>query len=162
MMGLVTQFHGIGYRPEEDDRFDDEPDRCTLGNDQQAWTGLDSRQVIAKVTEHGPAIMRHQNSVVLRRPLQEFRIADAVESGLSRRGEINRGLLPSNSLDNRELEIVIRLEANTQLRDSPILALARWIFSQSAGFAWAMGIPLDSNSRSVSSRYLSISAWWSK
>ena len=40
-----------------------------------------------------------------------------------------------DGFDDRELQVVIRLEANAQERDSPILALARWIFSQRTGFA---------------------------
>src|SRR5450432_3879876 len=102
--------------------------------------------------------MRHQNPVVPSRAFQDFRIADAFQPGLMSRREIDGRLAPPNRLDNRKLEIVIRLEANAQERDSPILALARWIFSQSTGLACAIGIPLVSSSRSVSSRYLSISA----
>ena len=66
------------------------------------------------------------------------------------------------SLANRfydiEVQIGIGLKANAQGRDSPILALARWILSHSTGFSSAIGIPLASNSRWVSSRYRSTSA----
>jgi len=42
--------------------------------------------------------------------------------------------------DDIEIEIGVRLKANAQARDSPNLALARWIFSQSTGSALFQGI----------------------
>src|SRR5258708_34889492 len=112
--------------------------------------------------EHGPAIMRHQNSVVPCRAVKQLRIADSLKPRLTSRGEIDGRLAPPDRLDNRELEIVVCLETETQGPGSPILALARCIFSHSTGLACAMGTPPASNSRSVSARDLSISDSWSR
>src|ERR1019366_1576428 len=108
-------------------------------------------------------ILRNQDAVLTGSTLQNFRITDALQSCVVGRREIDGGFTPPDGLDDSELEIVVSLEANTQGRDSLGVgwaerALARWIFSQSAGLACSNGIALPSNSRSVSSRYLSISA----
>src|SRR5579872_4482346 len=99
--------------------------------------------------------MGHNDAIRGRRPCQDLRIAGAAQTGIGRRGEIDGGLQLPNSPDNVEIEIGVRLKANAQRRDSPVLTLARWIFSQSGGLACSSGIPLDSNSSSVSSRSLS-------
>src|SRR5258708_1828382 len=60
-----------------------------------------------------------------RRAFQKLRIADAFELGVDRRREIDGGLSPAKRLNAVEIEICVHLEANTQVRDSPNLALAR-------------------------------------
>jgi hypothetical protein len=102
--------------------------------------------------------MGHQNPVQDGCSVQYLWIADPPNSSVSGWREIDGGLLFPYGLNDVEIEIGVGLEANAQEWDSPIFALARWIFSQRAGSACFMGIPLASNSRSVSSRYLSISA----
>src|SRR5690242_14481532 len=114
--------------------------------------------MIPEVREHCPAVMRYQNPVRRGGPFQNLRIADTAQPGIDGGGEIDSGLLLPHRPNDVKVEIGIRLKANAQLWDSPILALARWIFSQSTGLACSRGIPLESNSRSVSSRYLSIAA----
>ena len=114
------------------------------------------------MSEHGPAIMGHQNPAFLCRSIQEFGIADPFQARFGSRGEVDAGLSLSDRLNDGVFEIGIRLKANAQGRGSPVLARARCNFSQSAGFACCNGMALSSNSRSVRARYSSISCWWSK
>jgi hypothetical protein len=66
------------------------------------------------MVEHGLAIMRNQDTVVDSRAFQKFRIANAVQLSISGGREIDRGFEPPDGLDNRELEIIVRLEQNAQ------------------------------------------------
>ena len=104
--------------------------------------------------------MRDQNSAFCCRAVEQYRIGNSVQARLLRRHEIHARLSPPDSLDNSELEVVISLKADAQERRSPwaASALARWIFAQSVGLACSSGMVFPSNSRSVSTRYLSISA----
>ena len=57
--------------------------------------------------------------------IKKFRILNSSQVGIRSGGEIDRGFLLSNSPYDAELEIGVRLKANTQAPDSLILALAR-------------------------------------
>lgn len=94
------------------------------------------------------------------RAVQQQRIGNSVHAGLLSRHEIQGRLSPPHRLDDSELEVVVSLEADAQERRSPwaASAFARRIFAQSVGLACSSGMAFPSNSRSVSTRYLSISA----
>lgn len=82
MIGLVSQLGRLGSRPENEDRFDHNPNGCLLGHNQQSGTRLASRQATAKVIQHGPAVMGYHNAVREGCPVQEFRVADAPKLGI--------------------------------------------------------------------------------
>jgi len=108
--------------------------------------------------EHGPAIVRHQNSAFLCGSFQDFSIADTLQPGIGGRREIDARLAVADSFNDGVFEIGVRLETQAQDRGSPTLARARSNFSQSAGFACCNGMEPSSNSRSVRAKYSSISA----
>ncbi len=114
------------------------------------------------MSEHGRAIMRHQNPTSPFRAFEEFRIGDALQAGFASRGEVNAGLSLADRFDDSVFEIGVRLEAKAQVRGSHFFARTRSSFSQSRGFACCNGMVLFSNSRSVRARYSSISRWWSR
>jgi hypothetical protein len=90
-----------------------------LRDDQDAWDGLSRRQVCTEIVKHRMAIVRDQDPAFRCRAIQDFGIADTIQSGLLRRREVDGRLSPPHSLDNAELEIVICLKANAQERRSP-------------------------------------------
>jgi len=162
MVSLVCKLAGLGQRPKGDNSFGGNADGSALRHNQKAGTRFPCSQVIAKVIEHGPAIMRHKDAALGRCTLQQFSIAEAVQSGLLRRRKVDAWLLLPNRLDDCEFKVVVCLEPQAQTWDSPCFAGAAarafWMRSQRPGLASDIGMPFRSNSRSVSTRYLSISA----
>ena len=82
MVCLIRQLAGFGERPHRDDRISGDADGCALRHNQKAGARLAGSQVIAKVIQHGPTIMRHQYAALGRCTVEQFRIAKTVEPGL--------------------------------------------------------------------------------
>ncbi len=101
--------------------------------------------------------MANQNSTLSSCDFKNLWIGNAFQIAVSGGSEIDGWFSKAKSLDETVAQVSVGLETD-QGRDSPIFALARWSRSQSAGFSSAIGIAFPSNSRSVSTRYLSISA----
>lgn len=163
MVGLIRQFPRFGDGPQRDDCFGGYANRGSLRDDQETGARLPSGQMVAEVVEHGPPIARKQNAALGRDAVEKFRIANAVQASLLRRRKADGRFLAPNRLNDGELEVVVRLEPQAQTRDSSGLAgeaaaRAFWIRSQREGLASEIGMPLPSNSRSVSFRSRSISA----
>ncbi len=161
VVGLISKLGWIGKRPNIKHCLDDITDGRALRHDQQPRAGLARRQVVAKTVDHRSPIMRHQDPALCCCTVQQHRIGNTVQASLLGRHEIHRRLAPPDGLDDSELEVVVSLEPDAQERRSPwaASAFARWILAQSVGFACSSGMAFPSNSRSVSPRYLSISAW---
>src|SRR5580704_13779212 len=106
--------------------------------------------------------MAHQNSTLLSCDFKNLWIGNSFQLAVSGGSEINGWFSKAKGLDDTVAQVGVGLETDHLEpgagRDSPIFALARWSRSQSAGFSSAIGIAFPSNSRLVSSRYLSISA----
>ncbi len=126
--------------------------------------GLDfsASQPRTEMSKHGPAIMCHYDPAFLRGLFKDFRIADAFQTGVDCRSEVDAGFALADCFDDGVFEVGVRLEAQAQARGSPVFARARSSFSQSAGFACCNGRLPSSNSLSVRARYSSISARWSR
>jgi len=128
-----------------------------------AWARLSGGEAIAEVIEHGPAIMRHENAALGCGEFKKVMIGEPVQSRLLSGRKVDGPLQSPHCSDDCEPEVVVSLETQAQARDSSgfageTAARAFWIRSQSEGLAWDIGMPHPSNLRSVSSRYLSISA----
>ena len=111
--------------------------------------------------DHRPPVVRDQDAALVGRNLKNTRILNPFESAVCGGREVDCGFSKPEGSNDLLSDVGVSLEAD-QGRDSPILARARWSLSQSAGFSSTSGMLLTSNSRLVSSRYLSISAWWSR
>ena len=72
-----------------------------------------------KVARHRATVMRHQDSARRGDRLKKFRIADAMQLRFLSRQKIDSRFSPVHGFDDGELQVVIGLEAKTQLRDSP-------------------------------------------
>src|SRR6266481_2594649 len=158
-MSLIAKLTRLGEQPDVHHGLDHLRDGRPLRDDKDARAGLPRREVGAEMIEHSAAVVRHQNPSFACCAIQKLRVAETIQSGILGGGEVDRRFAPPDGLDDSELEIVVCLEANAQDRGSPwaASALARWIFAHSVGLACSRGIALPSNSRSVFSRYLSIS-----
>lgn len=111
---------------------------------------------------HRAAVMGDEDAAFEGRDLENNGIDNSFQFAVCGGGEVDGGLSTPDASNDPLPDVGVRLEANAQARDLPISARARWSLSQSAGFSSASGMVLASNSRLVSSRYLSISAWWSR
>jgi len=160
VVGLISKLGWIGKRPHVKQSLDDITDGRALRHDQQPRAGLARRQMVAKVVDHRSPIMGDQDSAFCCRTIQQHGIGNTVQASLLSRHKINGRLSPPDGLDDSELEVVVSLEPDAQERRSPwaASAFARWILAQSVGLACSSGMAFPSNSRSVSTRYLSISA----
>ena len=138
-------------------RFNDLADAGRLRNEKDSRTRLAFCEASSKVIHHGAPVMAHQNATLLSRDVKNLRIGNSFQPTVSGGSEIDGWFSKAKGLDQTVAQVSVGLETD-QGRDSPILALATWSRSQSAGFSSAIGIPFSSNSRSVSTRYLSISA----
>ena len=107
---------------------------------------------------HRPPVVSDQDSALVGCNLKNTRIWNPFDVAVCGGSEVNCGFSKPDGSNDSLPDVSVGLEAD-QGRDSPILALARWSLSQRAGFSSASGMLLPSNSRSLSSRYLSISAW---
>jgi hypothetical protein len=67
-----------------------------------------------KVINHGPAIMRYQNTAFMGSVIQDFAVAETIQLRFLRRGEIDREFTSTDILDYAELEVVVGLKANAQ------------------------------------------------
>ena len=110
---------------------------------------------------HRPPVVRDQDSAQAGCNLKYLGIWNPHDFAVRRGGEVNCRFSKPDGPNDALPDVGVGLESD-QGRDSPILTLARWSLSQSPGFSSASEMLFPSNSRSVSSRYLSISAWWSK
>lgn len=162
MVNLVAPFPRLGSGPDQNNRTHHGADWSTLRNHEQARARFSSPQACTEMSEHSPVVMRYQDPAFQCHSFEKFRITDAFQAGFDSRSKINARLSLGDRSNNGIFEIGVRLEANAQARGSPIFARARSSFSQSAGSACCNGMALPSNSRSVWTRYSSISAWWSK
>ena len=147
MKCLIAQILRIRHRPEDHQSFNDIGNRHALGNNQQSWTRFSRHQAIIKVAqrEHRTTVVRYQDPAVGGNQLKEFRIANAMQLRFLRRQKIDGRFTPTHGFDDSKLQVVIGLEAKTQLRGSTACVLDRWIFSQSAGLATDIGTPQPSN-----------------
>ena len=111
--------------------------------------------------QHRPPVMRDQDAALAGCNLQDIGIRNTLEFTVRGGREVDCRLTSPDGNNDSVMDVGVSLEAD-QGRDSPILARARWSLSQSAGSSSDSGMLLASNSRSESSRYLSISALWSR
>ncbi len=98
--------------------------------------------------------MRDQDASLASRDIKDVRIRNPFELAVGGGSEINRGLASPDRNNNSVMDVSVRLEPD-QRGGSVILAWARSSFSQRAGSASDNGIVLASNSRALSSKYLS-------
>src|SRR5258708_16255500 len=95
-----------------------------------------------EVIDHRAPVMRNEHTVFSFGASQNVTIADAVKSGFLGRGEVNGRLPLPYGLDDSELKIVVRLEANFQECRSPCVAFARWTLVHSAGSPFSTALAL--------------------
>ena len=158
MEHLISPLGRVGNCPNHNDGLDIRTNRCTLRDDKDPGARLSLVKAVPEMSRHRAAIVSDEDTVLAGRDFEHVRIGKPDETTVGGGSKIDRRFASLYRHNDVVVEICVSLEAN-QGRDSPILARARWIFSQSAGLASDKGILLASNSRSVSSRYLSISAW---
>ena len=158
---LIFPLHRFRCSPDRNNRFNEFGDPRRLGYEKDSGTRLAFCQTRSKMIHHSAPVMTDKDPAPLSRELKNLRIRNACENAVSGGSEIDRWFPKAHGFHETVAEVSVGLEAD-QGCDSLMWALARWSRSQRAGFSSAIGIAFPSNSRSVSSRYLSISAWWSR
>lgn len=162
MTNLIPPVHGIGSSPHQNQNLNYWADWLELGHNEDAGAPIALVQPIPKMTGHRPAIMCDENTFFLCGHFQDLGIGQADDAAFHGRSEFDGGFPEPHRLDDSITKIGVRLEAD-QARDSPdgdsvIRALARSSLAHNSGFSTERGVQLAVNSRSESSRYLSISA----
>ena len=105
---------------------------------------------------HRSAIVTDQHAARDRGDFENFRIGKTDNSAVSGGSKLDHWFASPDRDNDIVIQIRVGLKSD-QGRGSLILARARCSLSQSAGLASESGTVLASNSRSLSSRYLSIS-----
>jgi len=76
MVYLVAPLPWLGGCPGENNRACHGSDRPALRDNEQTWAGLPRFKPRPKISDHGPAIMRNQDTPLLCGTFEEFGIAD--------------------------------------------------------------------------------------
>ena len=101
--------------------------------------------------------MSDQDAALIGRNFKNIGIRNPFEFTVRSGSEIDRWLASPDCNNDSAMDIGVSLEPD-QGRGSPILARARCNLSQRSGLASDSGTVLASNSRALSSKYLSMSA----
>lgn len=161
MANLILPLRRIGRGPHHHQGLDNRTKRCVLRHKKHAGARLAFLQASPKMLQHRPPVMRDQNAALAGCNLKDIGVRNPFEFTIRSRSEVDCRFSPPNCHNDSVMDVGVSLVAD-QGRDSPILARARWSLSHSPGFSSDSGMLLTSNSRALSSTYLSISVLWSR
>ena len=161
MANLILPLRIIGDGPHHHEYLDDRTKRRELRHEKDAGTGLPLLQPPPEMLKHCSPVVSDQDAALAGSNFKHIGVREPFEPAVPGGSEIDCWFASPDCQNDAVMDVGVGLEADHD-RDSPILARARCSVSQSAGFSSDNGMLLASNSRSLSSRYLSISGLWSR